>query len=133
MNPWHITIEKLDLDRESLYEALFTLGNGYFGTRGAMLESIASKTHYPGTYIAGVYNKLETLIAGRKVSNEDFVNCPNWLILTYCLDGGRWFDRQHVKILAYRRELNLRRGVLLRLLRWQDEKGRITEVVNQRI
>ncbi len=133
MNPWKISIEKLDLNRESLYEALFTLGNGYLGTRGAMLESSNSKAHYPGTYIAGVYNKLETAIAGKRILNEDFVNCPNWLFLNYRLNGGSWFDRQNVKIIAYRRELNMRRGILSSLLRWQDEKGRITEIVSQRL
>ncbi len=133
MDPWKITVEKLDLNRVSLVEALFTLGNGYLGTRGAMPEASGSKIHYPGTYIAGVYNKLETLIAGRRVVNEDFVNCPNWLYLNYHLNDGRWFDLQNVKILAFRQELNLRRGLLLRLLRWQDEKGRITEILTRRL
>ncbi len=133
MNPWRITIEKFDLDRESLYEALFTLGNGYFGVRGAMPEYSGSKAYYPGTYIAGVYNKLETPIAGRLVVNEDFINCPNWLFLNYRLEGGRWFDLQRVKILASRRELNLRRGLMSTLLRWQDDQGRITEITSSRI
>ncbi|MCK5241905.1 glycoside hydrolase family 65 protein [bacterium] len=133
MNPWRITIEKIDLDRESLYEALFTLGNGYIGMRGAMPEYNGSRAYYPGLYIAGVYNKLETPIAGRRVVNEDFVNCPNWLFLNYRLDGGRWFDLHRVKILAARRELNMRKGVMSTLVRWQDDQGRITEMTSQRI
>jgi trehalose/maltose hydrolase-like predicted phosphorylase len=133
LNPWRITIEKLDLDRESLYEALFTLGNGYIGMRGAMPEYNGSKAYYPGLYIAGVYNQLETPISGRRVVNEDFVNCPNWLFLNYRLDGGRWFDLGQVKILAARRELNMRKGIMSSLVRWQDNQGRITEMSSHRI
>ena len=60
MNPWKLTYNKFDPEEESLREALCTLGNGYFGTRGAAPETAASKVHYPGTYIAGVYNTLPT-------------------------------------------------------------------------
>ncbi|MCD4812304.1 glycoside hydrolase family 65 protein [bacterium] len=133
MNPWRITFEKLDLERESLYEALFTLGNGYIGLRGSMPEYIGSRAYYPGMYIAGVFNKLETPVAGRKVMNEDFVNCPNWLFLNYRLDGGKWLDLKKVKILASKRELNMRKGVMSTLVRWQDDQGRITEMASQRI
>ncbi len=133
LSTWKISVRQLDLDKESIYEALFTLGNGYFGTRGAMLESKGSKVHYPGTYIAGVYNKLDTLIAGKTVTNEDLVNCPNWLFQTYKINGGQWFDRQKVKILKYNRELDMKKGILKRVLRWQDDQGKITELVNQRI
>jgi len=45
-----------------LREALTTLGNGYFGTRGAACESHASEIYYPGTYITGIYNKVPTKI-----------------------------------------------------------------------
>lgn len=133
MSTWKLVVNQLDQDKEGMYEALFTLGNGYFGTRGAMLEAKGSKVHYPGMYIAGVYNKLETLVAGRPIVNEDFVNCPNWLYQTYKINGGQWFDRKKMKILKYKRELDMKKGVLKRILRWQDDQGKITEIVNQRI
>lgn len=38
---------------QKLIEALCTLGNGYFATRGAAEESKDDGTHYPGTYLAG--------------------------------------------------------------------------------
>ncbi len=43
----------------------------------------ADDVHYPGTYLAGGYNRLRTDIAGRVVENEDLVNFPNWLALTF--------------------------------------------------
>lgn len=133
MNSWKLTYTKFNPEEESLREALCTLGNGYFGTRGAVPETAATKVHYPGTYIAGVYNTLATDIANRKIYNEDFVNCPNWLMLNFRVKDGFWFNRLNVKILNWKVELNMRKGMLSRRLRWQDEKGHITLVENHRI
>ncbi|MFC1510255.1 glycoside hydrolase family 65 protein [Candidatus Omnitrophota bacterium] len=133
MNTWKLIYNKFNPEEESLKEALCTLGNGYFGTRGASAETTATKVHYPGTYISGVYNTLPTDVSGRTIYNEDFVNCPNWLILNYRIGKEPWFNRNKVKILMWKTELNLQQGVLRRRFRWQDEKGRITLVENKRI
>src|SRR5690606_24450871 len=55
----------------------------------------------------------------------------NWLPLTFRLDGGEWFDLDRVEILEYRQELDMRRGVLTRRVRFRDKDGR-TSVVTQR-
>jgi trehalose/maltose hydrolase-like predicted phosphorylase len=133
LNPWKIIYNKFDPEKENLREALCTLGNGYFGTRGAAPETVATKVHYPGVYIAGVYNTLPTEIANRTIYNEDFVNCPNWLMLNYRIDDGPWFNRLRVRILSWKVELNMYKGILSRRFRWQDEQGRITLVENHRI
>jgi len=133
MNTWKLTYNKFNPEEESLREALCTLGNGYFGTRGAAAETSASKVHYPGTYIAGVYNTLPTEVAGRPIYNEDFVNCPNWLLFNYKVGNGPWFNRLKVKILTWKIELNMHKGMLSRRVRWMDDKGRITLVENHRI
>ena len=77
---------------EGQREALCTLGNGYVATRGALAETSADDVHYPGTYLAGVYNRLTTEVAGRSVENESLVNVPNWLPLRCRPEGGDWFD-----------------------------------------
>ena len=51
MSTWKLTYNKLVPEEESLRETLLTLGNGYFGTRGAASETAATRVHYPGTYI----------------------------------------------------------------------------------
>ena len=109
-------------------EALCTLGNGYFATRGAGPEAQADEIHYPGTYLAGGYNRLETEIEGRVIENEDLVNLPNWLVLNFRLADGDWFDLSAVKILAYRQELDVRQGILYRTIRFRDSQGRETKV-----
>ncbi len=133
MNPWKLKYDKFDPEKENLREALCTLGNGYLGTRGAMPETAATRVHYPGTYIAGVYNALTTEVAGKSIVNEDFVNCPNWLMLNYRIEDGPWFNRLKVKILSWKIELNMHKGMLSRRLKWQDAQGRVTLVESHSI
>ncbi len=130
---WKLVYLTFQPAKEALREALCTLGNGYVGTRGAAPESGASRIHYPGTYIAGVYNKLATHIAGRTVTNEDFVNCPNALPLTFRAGDGDWVVPSACKILSYYQALNMRNAALSRRLRLQDENGLTFTVEMRRI
>ncbi len=130
---WKLSYNRFQPVQEGLREALCTLGNGYLGVRGAIYESSASRVHYPGTYIAGVYNELPTLIAGKKILNEDFVNCPNWLPLTFRTEKGDWVSFSTSKILFYHQQLDFRRGVLIRKVRIQDDNGQITTIETERI
>ncbi|MGV9776678.1 glycoside hydrolase family 65 protein [Streptosporangium sp. NPDC003464] len=133
MNPWLLTYDGSDPTQEGLREALTTLGNGYFATRGAVPESHADGAHYPGTYVAGCYDRLVSQVAGRSTENEDLVNVPNWLPLTFRADGGDWFAPGNAEILAQRHTLDMRQGVLTRLLRVRDSRGRITRVEQHRL
>ncbi len=126
MNNWHLVYKGYVPGQEGLREALCTLGNGYFGTRGAAPDSVADNVHYPGTYLAGGYNRLTTEIAGRTIENEDLVNLPNWLPLTFRIDDGEWFRLDDVDILSFRQELDLKRGLLRRDLRVRDALGHTT-------
>jgi trehalose/maltose hydrolase-like predicted phosphorylase len=69
-------------------EALLAVGNGYFGTRGALEESRANKVNYPGTYVSGLFNRLVSKVGDRDIENEDFVNITNWLPLSFRIEGG---------------------------------------------
>jgi alpha,alpha-trehalase len=130
---WSLVYEGFDPAQERLRESLCTLGNGNFATRGAAPESPAGRTHYPGTYIAGCYDRLPTEIAGRVLVHEDLVNAPNWLPLTFRAAGGAWFSLEAVDVLAYRQELDVRHGVLTRDIRFRDEDGRTTRLHDRRL
>jgi trehalose/maltose hydrolase-like predicted phosphorylase len=132
VNAWTLVYDSFDPPGERLREALCTLGNGYFATRGAAPEAAADAVHYPGTYVAGCYNRLVSRVAGREVENEDLVNVPNWLPLTFRPQGARWLDLDELEVLSYRQELDLHRGVLTRLLRVRDPDGRVTRVTERR-
>jgi beta-phosphoglucomutase family hydrolase len=129
---WSLVFEDFDQPHEGVREALCTLGNGYFATRGALAWARADGTHYPGTYLAGGYNRLRTDIAGRVVENEDLVNFPNWLALQFRIGDQDWFDVKSVTLLSYRQELDLRRGLLLRSIHFEDAQGRRSLLREQR-
>jgi trehalose/maltose hydrolase-like predicted phosphorylase/beta-phosphoglucomutase-like phosphatase (HAD superfamily) len=129
---WTLVYESFDPARQGLREALLALGNGYMVTRGALPESDADEVHYPGTYIAGLYDRADTEIAGRTVENEDLVNAPNWLPLRFRIEGGEWFDTRRSDVAEHRFELDIRRGVLTRHMTWQDAEGRRTSMTQRR-
>jgi trehalose 6-phosphate phosphatase len=129
---WSIRYDGFDPDRQGLREALCALGNGFFVTRGALPEARADSVNYPGTYVAGLYNRLTTVMDGRTLENEDLVNLPNWLPLRFRLADGAWFDMRTADVLEHRLELDLRRGILTRHLRWQEPDGRRTAMVQHR-
>ncbi|MFC5801679.1 glycoside hydrolase family 65 protein [Streptomyces formicae] len=127
MSEWTWEYEGYAPGTERLRESLCTLGNGYFATRGAVPESRAGLVHYPGTYAAGCYNRLESTVAGRQVVNEDMVNLPNWLPLRFrprCANGGAgpWFSPDSCVLLDHRHTLDLRRGTLTRTFRYRDDE-----------
>ena len=132
LTDWTLHYENVAPRHEGLREALCTLGNGYFATRGAAPESDADGVHYPATYIAGCFNELRTEIAGRVSANESLVNAPNWLPLTFAAEDGPWLGEEAVTILSDFQELDLRRGVLTRRRRVSDSLGHVTGLTNRR-
>ncbi|WP_431945119.1 glycoside hydrolase family 65 protein [Actinacidiphila sp. bgisy167] len=134
MGEWTWSYEGYDPARERLREALCTLGNGYFATRAAAPETTAGPHHYPGTYAAGCYNRLDSTVAGRTVRNEDLVNLPNWLPLRFRIrDGGTWFTPDDGSLLEHRQDLDLRHATLTRTFRLRDPRGRILAVEQTRL
>ncbi len=122
---WTWVYEGYEPGQERLRESLCTLGNGYFATRGAAPETTAGPVHYPGTYVAGCYNRLTSTVAGRQVDNEDMVNLPNWLPLRFRIAvGARWplpsrrvvRPRRRPTLTSYEQSLDLRAGTLTRTL-----------------
>lgn len=131
---WILKYFGYDPKRERSREALLTVGNGYFGTRGAMEETKANPANYPGTYLAGLYNRLITKVSGRDVENEDFVNLPNWLPITFKFDDEEWFDpNQNKNCVDIERNLDLRNGELFRSFFIDDvEKENLIHVESKR-
>jgi HAD superfamily hydrolase (TIGR01509 family) len=131
-NQWQLRADGYDRGLEGTREVIFTIGNGYVGTRAALEETPASTWNYPGTYIAGLYNRLESTVHGTTVVNEDMVNCPNWLPLTFRYNSQEWFDPNHANLLEFSRVLDFRAGTLSRTLVVEDAEGRRTRVESVR-
>jgi alpha,alpha-trehalase len=130
---WSLVYEGFVAEQEGLRETLCALGNGYFVTRGAAPDALADGVHYPGTYLAGGYDRATSEIAGRQIENEDLVNTPNWLPLAIRIDDEDWLRPGTVEYLNYRQELDLRSGILMRNVRFRDAAGRVTRWEERRL
>jgi kojibiose phosphorylase len=121
-DPWHIVETEFRPDRLRPMETVFTIGNGYLGTRGAFEEGYPGDT--PATLVHGVFDDHPMVYT-------ELVNFPNWLPLTLIVDGER-FRLDRGTVLAYRRELDLRTGVLTRLVRWRSPAGHTVDLKIER-
>ncbi|MBU2532822.1 MAG: glycoside hydrolase family 65 protein [Alphaproteobacteria bacterium] len=133
MNGWRLAYSGFEPEKEGLRETLCALGNGYIVSRAAAPYSVAGAVHYPGTYLAGGYNRLRSEVAGHEIENEDLVNLPNWLPLTCKCGDGAWLRPDTVEYLNYDQELCLKTGVLFRNLRFKDHDGRVLRWEERRI
>jgi beta-phosphoglucomutase family hydrolase len=129
---WRLQYFGFDPGDEKLRETLTTVGNGYLGTRGCFETETASFSFYPGTYIAGIYNKVPSEVHGRTIYNNDFVNCPNWLLVEFRIGNGPYQSPMSMDLLHYAETLDMRRGVLHRALVCRDKLGRITRIMSRR-
>lgn len=121
---WELIYREWNAEEQPLREALCALGNGQIVTRGAFEEVRSGGVHYPGTYLAGGYNRLETTVEGHVLENEDLVNFPNWLPLSFRPVDGEWLNLNQVDVLDFSLRLDLNRGVLHRHVRFRDERDR---------
>jgi len=129
---WNIDYHRFVPEEEKLRETLTTVGNGYFATRGCFVGEKASGVHYPGTYIAGVYNKLPSKVYGKTIYNNDFVNCPNWLSLEFKIGQGNYVHSCEHEVLSYRHNLNMKDAVMTREILFRDNEKRVTKIVSRR-
>ena len=120
---WDFTFEGYEPQSEKLREALCTVGNGYFATRGAAPESKAGQVHYPGTYAAGVYNRLVDERVGYDHRQREPGEPPQL--------ASPHLPRQRRQLVRHRRghravlpaDLDLRSATLTREFRFRDEAG----------
>ncbi|MFC6323573.1 glycoside hydrolase family 65 protein [Companilactobacillus baiquanensis] len=114
-------------------ESLLTVGNGYFGIRGAYMESRASDDAYPGTYVAGVYNQLTTFINNQDITNEDLVNLPNAQYTTFSIDDGEFFKLREEDIETVYRSLNMKNGILSTIMYISLQNGKKLKVTTKKM
>lgn len=98
-------------------ETVFTIGNGYLGVRGSFEEGYIHDR--PGTIINGVYDDVA-------IAATEIVNCPNWLPLSIKI-AGETFRMDSGEILEYKRQLDMRLGILSRDVRWRSPSGHTLE------
>ncbi|WP_096599595.1 beta-phosphoglucomutase [Calothrix sp. NIES-2100] len=110
---WILIETQFHPDQLQSRETIFTIGNGYLGTRGSFEEGYMRAL--PATFIHGVYDEVPVVYT-------ELVNCPDWLPLVVTINGDR-FRLDQGEILNYSRQLDVRRGLLSRSVRWRSPKG----------
>lgn len=116
---WLIVEDGFSLVREHEIESLFTVSNGYVGTRGSLAEGSAMSA--PATLIAGVYD------VDPQGGVPQLALAPDWMQLSVSV-GGQTMTLEQSKTLSHRRVLDMRQGMLWREWRFEDAAGRITHL-----
>ena len=115
---WILTETDFDPEQLNYKETVFTIGNGYLGTRGSFAEG------YPGavaaTLINGVYDDVP-------IYYTELVNCPDWLPV-YILIDDEEFRLDKGEMFSYQRQLDLKRGILSRKISWRSPNGKTIDL-----
>ncbi|MDZ7966914.1 MAG: beta-phosphoglucomutase [Nostoc sp. DedSLP03] len=119
---WILIETQFDPEQLHSKETVFTIGNGYLGTRGSFEEGYPHAL--PATFIHGVYDDVPVVYT-------ELVNCPDWLPLIVIVNGDR-FRLDRGEILSYDRQLDLRHGLLIRAVRWRSPSGNTIDISFER-
>ena len=115
---WALIEPEFDPEKLRARETVFTIGNGYLGTRGSFEEGYPKAL--PITLINGVYDDIPAVYT-------ELANCPDWLLLVVMING-ETFRLDRGEILAYDRRLDLRHGILTRSIRWRSPIGNTVDL-----
>ena len=106
--------------REREVESIFTVGNGYLGTRGSLAEQDEASS--PTTLVAGVFDRRS------QRAPDEMPIFPDWLFTRIYVDDER-LQMKRKNIVEHRRILDMRKGLLFRELLYEDITDRVTRVL----
>lgn len=116
ISEWSIVEDQFHPEFNEITESLMSLGNGRMGQRGNFEEYYSGKT-LQGNYIAGVYFPDKTRVGWWKNGYPDYfakvINACNWIGIGIEVNG-EILDLAKAVVEEFRRELNMKEGVLYR-------------------
>ena len=116
---WLLVEDGVNPAREREIESLFAVSNGYLGVRASIAEG--TRFSHPSTLVAGLFI-MDGGLGPRLAVLPDLSHIELKVEEErLSLEAGR--------VLAHRRQLDLRQGVLWREWRQQDSSGRVTRVI----
>lgn len=121
MDDWRVVQGRFERERVGHWGSIFTVANGYFGSRGVDEECLSGD---PSTYVAGSFTEDDMGV-------DTLPNTPNWLVVELEVEGDR-FDIEKAELLEYRREYDLREGVVYRDLKFRGPGGKVVRVRSER-
>jgi trehalose/maltose hydrolase-like predicted phosphorylase len=130
---WEINELSFQSEQLNHYETLFTIGNGYLGTRGSFEEGCEGEI--PATLLHGVYDHAPGMLV------PELANAPNWLSIKITIDETPFrlvtrttdFMRPPEGIvIGYNRTLHLDRGLLRREVLFRATSGSVVRLEFER-
>lgn len=126
VEPWKVVEEGFNPEYALVGESIFSLGNEYMGVRGYFEEGYRGETLL-GSYFNGVYERRPIAGQGYKgiIHDTEFmVNAVDWLYLRLWANGEQ-LDLATASISSFRRELDLKTGLLVREFVWATSYGKL--------
>lgn len=135
-DPWILTQTGWTPADNIYRETIFTQSNGYMGIRGYEEEANAGIESYREGYLGGVFAHVDAAAA------KQVKIVPEWPLLTMIslpevfgcaidLDG-EMFSMSSGKVHSFTRMLDMRNGLLTRLIEWESPRGRRTRLLFRR-
>lgn len=115
---WHVEQSSFDPATQHHMETIFTLGNGYFASRGSFEEGFPGES--AATFAHGMWDDMPIVFT-------ELVNLPNWLNMRIEIDG-RPFRLDHGEVLSFHRYTDLRQGVMRRGVLWRAPNGKTVDL-----
>jgi len=114
---WKIIEEGFDVTRVESSESIFSIGNGAMGQRANFEEDYSGQT-LQGSYIGGVYYPDKTKVGWWKNGYPEYfakvLNAPNWIGIQIRIENEILDLNNCPRITDFRRELDMKNGVLKR-------------------
>lgn len=125
---WKIINEEFDSVKKRSRDALFTIGNGYFGIRGFFEEDKEGVDGSGGIYMAGIFGKGD---------------CESWegasrelCVSSNMLRANIWADKEAVSLSGaacnFRQELNMQTGIYTRTYTYKTTAGKKLNILFER-
>ncbi len=129
-NEWSIIQEGFVKENVTASESIFSIGNGAMGQRANFEENYSGDT-FQGSYIGGIYYPDKTRVGWWKNGYPEYfakvLNAPNWIGINVNIKG-IFLDLNKCKVSNYKRELNMKEGVLTRSFTAELQNGNQVKV-----
>ena len=125
---WSLGEDSYDDENNQRSESVFALGNGYIGMRGNFEEGYHGKvgTSVTGNYLNGFYDSEPIVYPegayGYPSRNQAMLNVTDAQIIELNVEGHD-FHLNSGHIHRYERELDMKNGILHRLVEWESPAG----------
>lgn len=124
-DPWRIVETGFNPEMQKMSESIFSIGNGRMGQRANFEEDYSGDT-LQGNYVAGVYYPDKTRVGWWKNGYPEYfakvLNAANWIGIRVAADG-EYLDLAKCSVKDFRRELDMKEGVLRRSFTATLENG----------